>query len=77
VGLAPTGKRRLFTAHADGSHFTVSFDGTQMFTADDTTFPEGGKIALWTAPPGTATAMLLLIAVLALVLGFQGSRQPP
>jgi hypothetical protein len=33
---------------ADGSHFTVSFDGTQMFTADDTTFPEGGKIALWT-----------------------------
>jgi hypothetical protein len=33
---------------ADGSHFTVSFDGTQMFTADDTTFPEGGKVALWT-----------------------------
>ena len=33
---------------ADGSHFMVSFDGTQMFTADDTTFPEGGKIALWT-----------------------------
>jgi hypothetical protein len=33
---------------ADGGHFTVSFDGTQMFTVDDTTFPEGGKIALWT-----------------------------
>jgi hypothetical protein len=33
---------------ADGSHFTVSFDGAQMFTADDTTFPEGGKIGLWT-----------------------------
>ena len=33
---------------ADGGHFTVSFDGTQMFTVDDTTFPEGGKVALWT-----------------------------
>jgi len=33
---------------ADGSHFTVSFDGTQTFTADDTAFPEGGKVALWT-----------------------------
>lgn len=33
---------------ADGSHFTVSFDGAQLFTADDTTFADGGKIALWT-----------------------------
>ena len=33
---------------ADGGHFTVTFDGTQLFTADDTTFSEAGKIALWT-----------------------------
>jgi hypothetical protein len=33
---------------ADGNHFTVSFDGAQLFSADDTTFPEGGKMALWT-----------------------------
>ncbi len=33
---------------AEGSRFTVTFDGTQLFTADDKTFADGGQVALWT-----------------------------
>jgi hypothetical protein len=33
---------------AKGNHFTVLFDGTQLFEADDDTFPEPGKVGLWT-----------------------------
>ena len=33
---------------AVGDHFTISFDGAELFTADDKTFPDAGKIALWT-----------------------------
>jgi len=33
---------------AQGSHFTITFDGKQLFTANDTTFAEGDKVALWT-----------------------------
>ncbi len=33
---------------AQANHFTITFDGKQLFTADDTTFAEGGKVALWT-----------------------------
>jgi hypothetical protein len=33
---------------AKGNHFTVFFDGTQLFKADDDTFPEPGKVGLWT-----------------------------
>jgi Domain of Unknown Function (DUF1080) len=33
---------------ADGDRFTVSFDGKEIYTAQDQTFPGEGKIALWT-----------------------------
>jgi hypothetical protein len=33
---------------ADGDHFTVSYDGVELFTARDATFGDGGKVALWT-----------------------------
>ena len=33
---------------AQGSHFTITFDGKQLFTANDTTFAEGDRVALWT-----------------------------
>ena len=33
---------------AEGDHFTVSFDGKELFSADDKTFAAEGKIALWT-----------------------------
>jgi glycosyl hydrolase family 59 (putative galactocerebrosidase) len=33
---------------AEGSHFVISFDGKELFTATDTTFAAPGKVALWT-----------------------------
>jgi hypothetical protein len=33
---------------AEGDRFTVSFDGKPLFTAQDSTFPSPGKVALWT-----------------------------
>jgi hypothetical protein len=33
---------------AEGSRFTVSFDGKQLYTAEDKTFDGPGKVALWT-----------------------------
>jgi Galactocerebrosidase, C-terminal lectin domain len=33
---------------AEGEHFTVSFDGKELFSADDETFAIEGKVALWT-----------------------------
>ena len=33
---------------AEGERFTVSFDGKPLFTAQDSTFANPGKIALWT-----------------------------
>ena len=33
---------------AEGERFTVTFDGKQLFTATDRTFPGAGKVALWT-----------------------------
>ena len=31
-----------------GSHFTVIYDGTKLFEADDTSFADAGKIGVWT-----------------------------
>jgi hypothetical protein len=31
-----------------GSTFTVSFNGTRRYEVDDTTFPDAGKVGLWT-----------------------------
>jgi hypothetical protein len=33
---------------AEGDRFTVSFDGKSLFTAEDKTFANAGKVALWT-----------------------------
>jgi glycosyl hydrolase family 59 (putative galactocerebrosidase) len=33
---------------ADGNKFTISFDGKPLFTAEDKTFADAGKVALWT-----------------------------
>jgi len=33
---------------SEGDRFTVSFDGKSLFTATGRTFPEAGKVALWT-----------------------------
>ena len=32
----------------EGSRFTVSYDGKQMFTADDRSLGAPGRVALWT-----------------------------
>ncbi len=33
---------------AEGARFTVSYDGTTLFSVTDTTFGEAGGVALWT-----------------------------
>jgi hypothetical protein len=33
---------------AEGDKFTVTFDGSKLFTASDRTFSAAGKVALWT-----------------------------
>jgi hypothetical protein len=33
---------------AEGDRFTVSFDGKALISAQDRTFPDSGKVALWT-----------------------------
>ena len=33
---------------AEGDRFTVSFDGNQLLSAQDQTFSDAGKVALWT-----------------------------
>jgi hypothetical protein len=37
-----------FGLRAEGSRFTVTFDGKVLFTANDDTFASAGKVALWT-----------------------------
>jgi hypothetical protein len=36
------------TLKAEGDRFTVSFDGKALISAQDNTFPNAGKVALWT-----------------------------
>jgi hypothetical protein len=33
---------------AEGDRFTVFYDGKELFSAQDRTFPDAGKVALWT-----------------------------
>jgi hypothetical protein len=33
---------------AEGDHFSTSYDGKMLFTAEDNTFAGPGKVALWT-----------------------------
>jgi hypothetical protein len=43
-----SGQWHALGLRADGEKFTVSFDGKTLFTAEDNTFSEAGKVALWT-----------------------------
>ena len=43
-----SGQWHTLGLRAEGDKFTVSFDGKAMFTAEDKTFAEAGKVALWT-----------------------------
>ena len=38
----------MLTLRAEGERFTVSFDGNGLFSAQDGTFRDAGKVALWT-----------------------------
>ena len=43
-----SGQWHMLGLRAEGDKFTVSFDGKRVFTAEDKTFTEAGKVALWT-----------------------------
>jgi len=43
-----SGQWHTLTLRAEGSRFSVSFDGKPLFTHADTTFSSPGKVALWT-----------------------------
>jgi hypothetical protein len=43
-----TGQWHTLGLRAEGEHFTVTFDGKPLFTAEDKTFANAGKVALWT-----------------------------
>lgn len=38
----------ILSLRAEGDRFTISFDGKELFTAEDGTFAAEGKVALWT-----------------------------
>jgi hypothetical protein len=42
------GEWHTLSLRAQGSRFTVSFDGKELFTATDRTFGGEGRVALWT-----------------------------
>ena len=42
------GQWHTLSLRAEGDHFTVSFDGKDLFSAEDKTFAGEGKVALWT-----------------------------
>ena len=43
-----SGEWHTLSLKAQGDRFTVSFDGKQLYTTEDKTFGNPGKIALWT-----------------------------
>jgi hypothetical protein len=43
-----SGEWHTLTLKAQGDRFTISFDGKQLYTTEDKTFGNPGKIALWT-----------------------------
>jgi hypothetical protein len=43
-----TGQWHTLGLRAENERFTVSFDGKALFTAEDKTFANAGKVALWT-----------------------------
>lgn len=47
-GSVTSGQWHELRAQASDSHFTIFWDGAQVIEADDQTFPEAGKVGLWT-----------------------------
>ena len=43
-----SGEWHTLGLRAEGERFTVSFDGRPLFSAEDKTFAEAGRVALWT-----------------------------
>jgi hypothetical protein len=43
-----SGEWHTLSLKAQGDRFTVSFDGKQLYTTEDRTFGNPGKVALWT-----------------------------
>jgi hypothetical protein len=43
-----TGQWHALGLRAEGERFTVTFDGKTLFTTEDKTFADAGKVALWT-----------------------------
>lgn len=43
-----SGQWHKLALSAEGTHFRVSFDDQPLFEAEDSTFPDAGKIGLWT-----------------------------
>jgi len=43
-----TGQWHTLGLRAEGERFTVTFDGRKLFTVEDKTFADAGKVALWT-----------------------------
>ena len=43
-----TGEWHTLELRAEGDRFTVSFDGKQLYTAQDNTFAGAGRVGLWT-----------------------------
>ena len=43
-----TGQWHTLGLRAEGERFTVNFDGRTLFTVEDKTFADAGKVALWT-----------------------------
>ena len=56
---------------ADGNRFSISYDGKPLFTAQDATFPNAGKVALWTKADSVTHFDRLAIRPLA-----EGGKQP-
>jgi hypothetical protein len=44
----PSGTWSTLAVNAKGSLFEVAFNGTKLYEVDDATFPEAGRIGLWT-----------------------------
>ena len=44
----PSGAWSTLAVTAKGNLFEVSFNGTKLYEVEDTTFPDAGKVGLWT-----------------------------
>lgn len=49
---------------AEGNRFTVSYDGKQLFSTEDSTFAEAGAVALWTKSDSVTRFDQVTISVL-------------